>query len=251
MEIQWLTAFIDRPAASFDPATAFWLTVTASTLSSRRGPAGQFATLLPADGDGYLRVQRVDSGSGGSHLDLHCGDVKGLARRAERLGAVVLGRNDDLVVLRSPAGFQHCSVCDTGERVRPRPVAGRSGRTQVDQLCIDIPPGGFEREVAYWQTLTGWPLTPTGGAEFVRLAVPDALPLRLLLQRLDEPGQGVASAHLDLATDDADSAAAEHEVLGARIRAPFPGWIQLEDPAGLPYCLTRRPPWEHSRGVSR
>ena len=50
---------------------AFWREVTGSELSPLRGAAGEFATLLPADGDAYLRVQRVADGPGGHHLDLH------------------------------------------------------------------------------------------------------------------------------------------------------------------------------------
>ena len=56
MTVRWLTAFLDRPAATIDAATAFWRTVTGSTLSTPRGEHRQFATLLPPDGDAYLRV---------------------------------------------------------------------------------------------------------------------------------------------------------------------------------------------------
>ena len=49
--IGWLTAFVDRPAPTFEAATAFWLAVTESTLSPRRGATGQFATLVPGSGD--------------------------------------------------------------------------------------------------------------------------------------------------------------------------------------------------------
>jgi hypothetical protein len=49
----------------------FWREVTGSALSPFRGVAAEFATLLPPDGDAYLRVQRVKDDPGGHHLDLH------------------------------------------------------------------------------------------------------------------------------------------------------------------------------------
>ena len=94
--VRWLTVFLDFPAASFGAGVAFWREVTGSGLSPRRGAAGEFATLLPADGDAYLRVQRVAGGSGGHHLDLHVdpalASVEQAAERAVALGAKVTGR---------------------------------------------------------------------------------------------------------------------------------------------------------------
>lgn len=49
--VRWLTAFIDRPAGTFNSAVRFWTTVTATSVSQRRGDRGQFATLIPTDGD--------------------------------------------------------------------------------------------------------------------------------------------------------------------------------------------------------
>ncbi|MCB0992900.1 MAG: hypothetical protein KDB16_18125, partial [Acidimicrobiales bacterium] len=70
LEIRWLTAFIDRPAATFDASVAFWAEITASSLSAPRGDNHKFATLLPQGGDAYLRVQR-SAESPRVHLDLH------------------------------------------------------------------------------------------------------------------------------------------------------------------------------------
>src|SRR5436305_12459468 len=88
---RWLTLFLDFPAGSFDAGVAFWREVTGSALSPFRGPAGEFATLLPPDGDAYLRVQRIADGSGGGHLDLHlhpaAGPVDQAAGRALALRA--------------------------------------------------------------------------------------------------------------------------------------------------------------------
>src|ERR1019366_4820337 len=50
----------DTPRAVDSDALAFWQQITSSTLSEgRHGPACEFATLLPGNGDPYLRVQAV------------------------------------------------------------------------------------------------------------------------------------------------------------------------------------------------
>jgi len=56
MPVRWLTVFLDFPADDFDAGVAFWREVTGCGLSPLRGAEGEFATLLPASGDAYLRV---------------------------------------------------------------------------------------------------------------------------------------------------------------------------------------------------
>jgi hypothetical protein len=81
--VRWLTVFLDFPAGSFGAGVAFWREVTGSTLSPFRGAAGEFATLLPADGDAYLRVQRL-AGGGASRVDEFCLDVPASVFEHER-----------------------------------------------------------------------------------------------------------------------------------------------------------------------
>jgi hypothetical protein len=106
---RWLTIFLDFPGPRFEAGVAFWREVTGSTVSPFRGPAGEFATLLPPAGDACLRVQRTVDGSGGHHLDLHvdpaAGSVDQAAVRAVALGASVLHAVDGLVIAGSPGGF--------------------------------------------------------------------------------------------------------------------------------------------------
>ena len=240
MTVRWLTAFLDRPEPSFDDSVAFWTAATGSTLSPARGEHDEFATLIATDGDAYLRMQRVASGPGGSHLDLHTGDVVALAADAEGLGAVVVQRLDDVVVLRSPAGLLFCAVRHHGEAVRPQPVSsGGRARTLVDQVCIDIPPRDYERECSFWAALTGWEHRQAALPEYSYLVRPEPIAMRILFQRLDEGGPGV---HLDIACDDVDASTADHERLGATVHARHTWWTTLHDPAGLPYCLIRRKP---------
>ncbi len=229
MSVRWMTGFLDSPSRVAEP---FWQVVTGSSLSPRRGPGGEFATLVPAGGDAYLRVQVVGDGPARAHLDLHVGDVAAQARRAAGLGAVVARDEGELVVLRSPAGLSFCLVPWAGESVR-----SGGGRSVVDQLCLDVPVGEFDAEADFWAALTGWPRRPGSRPEFDFLVRPEGMPLRLLLQRVPGP----AGMHFDLACGDRAAEVAWHESLGARVVAVFDRWTTLRDPAGRAYCVTDRP----------
>ena len=244
VQIRWLTAFIDRPAATFDDTIAFWLAVTGSTLSARRGEDGQFATLVAQDGDAHLRVQRVADGPGGSHLDLHVDDVPGATDEAIAAGATIVHREDGLTILRSPGGLTFCLVRDSGERARARPrTEPGTGAFLVDQLCVDIPHAAYDVECAFWARLTGWPFRHYRPVheEFGRLGVPDDLPVKLLLQRRDDD-DGPARCHLDIASEDRDALVAWMVAQGAREVVRRELWTVMTDPAGIEFCVTRRDP---------
>ncbi len=238
VDVRWMTGFLDSPSRA---AESFWLDVTGSRLSQRRGPGGAFATLLPPDGDPYLRVQVVESGPPGAHPDLHVADEDAAADEAVGRGARVVLAEDGLRVLRSPAGIAFCLVRWDGERVRPAAVRRAGGPVSlVDQLCLDIPADAFEAEASFWQGLTGWPRRRTGLPEFDYLERAPGLPLRLLMQRT---GAGVARVHVDLACDDVDAEVQRHVGLGARVVRRVPDdWTTLADPAGREYCVTGRSP---------
>ncbi|WP_246595369.1 VOC family protein [Actinoplanes auranticolor] len=225
-----MTGFLDTPSRVAEP---FWQAVTGSRLSARRGPGGEFATLVPAGGDAYLRVQVVGDGPARAHLDLHVEDVAAQAGRAVGLGAAVVLDDGELVVLRSPAGLLFCLVPWQGEAVRP---AG--GRSLVDQMCLDVPVGGFDAEADFWAALTGWPRRAGSLPEFDFLLRPDGMPLRLLLQRV---GGTAAGMHLDLACTDRAAEVAWHRELGAEVVGGYERWTTLRDPAGRAYCITDRP----------
>ncbi len=247
MTIRWITAFLDHPAGEAEAATGFWTTITGSSLSTRRGERGQFATLVPADGDAYLRVQTTDDHSLGVHLDLHVDSVDTASVAALRLGATLVDRSDDgLCLLRSPAGLPFCLVTHRGESTRPSPIDRPDPTTphRFDQISIDVPFGEYDGECSFWSELTGWPIHQGSMAEFRVLERPPQLPLRILLQRLgtDDTGDR-ARAHLDAAVGPAGEAiAAWHRSLGATIVGRGPRWITLTDPSGRPYCLTERDP---------
>lgn len=234
-----MTGFIDLPSETFALATAFWRRVTESQLSPPRGDDGEFQTLIPRNGDAYVRVQRTSHGPR-VHLDVHVDSIEDACQAAERLGAVVdahLGH----VVMRSPTGFTFCFVSHHGESLRPEPIATPVAH-RLDQMCIDVPAALFDREIEFWHALTGWELHHSRLPEFAYLDQPSTLPLRLLFQRLgDDDRREATSAHLDIACGRAvDSVSQLHEEFGAEFVSHGIRWTTMLDPAGMPYCLTQR-----------
>jgi hypothetical protein len=222
MDPTWITAFLDFPGPLHRAGTAFWQAVTGAGLSPVRGENEEFATLLPGDGDAFLRVQRIESDFPGIHLDLHASE-------------------EPFAPQRSPGGLAWCAV--PGERLsRPAPVTWPGGHASlVDQLCLDIPPASYDEECAYWAGVTGWELRETSAPEMRQLVRPAGMPLRILLQRRFE-GEGPVTAHLDLATTDRDAEVARHLELGASIDGGGPRWTRMRDVAGALYCITDRDP---------
>jgi hypothetical protein len=238
--IRWLWAFVDRPSGRFDEAAEFWCAVTDTTLSARRRERGGFATFLPADdADPWLKLQGVHEG-GGAHLDIDVDDVDAVTHAAlEEHGATLVRREGvDLSVLRTPGGQLFCVTRWEGHSRRATSAAAGL----VDQLCFDIAPEHYERELAFWSGFTSWPLDESRSAEFTRLAVPRELPIHILLQRRESRGTA-PGAHLDLACGtEIARIRARHEELGARWVADGRHWQVLRDPAGGLYCLTERDP---------
>lgn len=242
---RWLTVFLDFPAATHQAGVAFWRAVTGSELSAFRGEHGQFATLIPPRGDPWLRVQRVMSGPGGCHLDLHLeGPLEEAAAAAVRLGATVRHREDGLVIATSPGGFTFCLVRWHGEAAAPEPAVAGGGASLVDQLCLDAPPRDFEGEASFWGALLGLaPRMGVGGRpEFCYVGLGDGV-VRLLVQRrtLAAPGEPV-TGHVDVACGDVAGVTAAHVAAGARVVLEEDWWTVLADPAGRQYCLVAREP---------
>jgi len=234
MSIRWTYAFVDRPAERADRAHEFWTAVTDTHLSA---PRGEFVTLVPSGADACVKVQGVDSGAGGAHLDFSVDDVPEFVKSALRLGATIAAEHEGWAVLRSPAGQLFCAVPWHGESVRPPVVDG----SRLDQVCLDLAPSVYDAEVTFWAALlAGWESRPGSLPEFHVLVPPPGLPVRILLQRLGE--ERATSAHLDLACADIEATRRRHEELGAETVAHGTHWTVMRDPAGGTYCLTGRDP---------
>lgn len=247
--IRWLDLFVDRPRERVDEAAGFWSAVTGSTLSPWRADH-TFATILPPDGDAYLRVQAVDAPRrhGGSHVDLEVDDVASTAEVAVSLGAAVVLAQQDLIVLTSPAGLTLCLTPWSGATTRPAPVGAPPSR--VDQLTLDIPAARYAAESRFWAALTGWTRQQGSLTEFEVLrpdawgdGSPVAVPVRILLQRTGGEHPGM---HLDLSAADRPATTRAHEGLGAAVLDVRPAWTVLRDPARGVYCVTDRDPFTGS-----
>jgi len=242
--VTWITAFLDLSAPGWDAAVDFWTAATGSERSPLRGEQHEFATLVPADGDAFLRVQRLASGPPRIHLDLHVRDRRAAADEAVALGASEVA-DVGHVELRSPGGLPFCFV-HAGETRRPRPVRWLAPGTSaehtslVDQVALDIPIELWERELGFWSDLTGWAVRPSS-SEFAPLERPAGQPLRLLGHRLEERS-GRVRAHLDLATSDRAAETARHVAIGAVVERRREQWTVLQAPDGRRYCLTDRHP---------
>lgn len=235
----WMSAFIDVPAPGFEAAVSFWSAASGWTPSARRGDDEEFLTLVPAEGDAHLRMQRVGDGEPRLHLDVHVEDPRAEAVRAVALGAVEVA-DHGYVVLRSPGGLTFCLVAHPAHRAAPPTDWPGGSRSIVDQACLDIPEAAFDDELGFWQGLLGWSHAGSSYAEFERLVRPDGQALRMLLQRVADDWP--VRAHLDLATTARDREVERHVALGARVLAVHDNWTVLADPVGLAYCLTDRDP---------
>lgn len=227
--VNWITAFLDAAGGRSVEAEVFWLAVTGTRLSARRGRDHQFATLLPPDGDAFLRTQAIESALLGVHVDLHVSDPGETARHAVSLNAAVVADHGTLVGLTSPGGLPFCLVARREEHQRPKPVIWPGGfHSLVDHVCLDIPSRDFAHEASFWSSLTGWPRRPGSRPEFE------------YLQRVS--GDGPVHAHLDLACDDIAAETARHEALRATVVRHTEAWTTLRDPAERDYCITSRDP---------
>jgi Glyoxalase-like domain len=246
----WVSAFLDLAPEEHAEGLALWQRLTGYDASAPRGDAREFVTLVPGDGDDFLRVQRLGHGASRIHLDVHVADPVATASDLTELGATI---NDDLhgyVAMSSPGGFRFCLVRHPAA-ARPTPTTWPQGHASyVDQVCLDIPPSRYDEEFDFWQRATDWERRdPKPGSEFGRLNPPPGQALQLLLQRLDDEEPGVR-AHLDWSSTDRDAEVARHVAAGAQKVASFgaqevagfKGWTVMRGPAGMTYCITGRAP---------
>lgn len=241
VHVRWLTAFFDFPASEFGPEVTFWRAISGSTVSPPRGRAKEFATLEPFHGDPYLRVQRVEDGPGGMHLDLHVDDPHAGAREAEALGATLESVADDgFVIMRSPVGGVFCLVPWAGEAVRARPIRWPGGAISiVDQLRFQVPSADFDSEVNFWSTLIGKGAIATGDVDEVALNNSPRLSLQVVIARTYD---AEASAHTALAVTGIDDEVERHRDWGATLIDRDGDTARMADPAGRLYCIAERNP---------
>jgi hypothetical protein len=242
--MRWLYVSFDVPHDAAGSAEAFWPAVLRWELGEPWPGHPEFRSLRPPNGDAYAHVQRVD-GPLAVHFDLGVEDVPAAAARLVALGATQAADFDIWRVMRSPGGLAFCLVPGGAESV-PEPSVWPDGhRSRLVQLCVDSPAALHDAEVEFWRSATGWRYESSALPEYGgKLFPPAPAPVRLLFQRLGDDDTGTATrVHIDLGTDDIPAEVARVEQLGAT-RSPYSGegWVQLADPNGMPFCVTRIPP---------
>jgi predicted enzyme related to lactoylglutathione lyase len=242
-KLSWLHVFVDVPPAAAEAARTFWA-------EALRWPPGkswdghpEFTSLVPPHGDPYVHVQEADAGPR-VHLDLVVDDLDRGRDALVELGAQVGRREPAWQVMTSPGGLPFCLCRTPRSGTRPPGTQHEEGhRSRLAQVCIDVPAAQYEREVAFWQTISGWEASRSGRPEFTDLVGPPEASLRILMQRLGPDDEGTMTrAHIDLGSDDIDAEAERLTGLGARFVERFEGWAVLVDPAGMTFCVTGKSP---------
>lgn len=229
----WVHVFVDVPREQWSRAVAFWSTAVAGTPSAPWGDEGQYLTLVPPEGDGWVHLQSID-GPPRVHVDLDSPDRVAAQELSLSIGARTEWVRDEAIAMRSPGGLVFCHSSG-----RPREMVRADPARVLDQVCIDIPGSLWDAEVEFWRRLTGRDLEAGARPEFAFLG--RERQVRLLLQRLDE-ASGPVRAHLDLAVADREAETRRHEELGAELVEVFDWWTVMRAPDGHVYCLTERDP---------
>jgi predicted enzyme related to lactoylglutathione lyase len=248
--LDWMHVFVDVPPAAASTTRAFWSRALGWQTGPQWAQHPEFRSLIPDAGDRYVHVQEID-GDPRVHLDVVVDDLDIARDTLLDQGAEAAPRTAEWQVMRSPGGFPFCLCRKPAVGRRPPATRHNGHRSRLVQVCIDAPADRFEREVAFWQEATGWDYHPSPhNPELADLRGPATAPLRLLMQRLgaDDPGT-TTRAHIDLGSDDLDAEADRLVSFGARKVGPGKGyvdrtrgWVLMADPAGLPFCVTSKPP---------
>jgi hypothetical protein len=110
--------------------------------------------------------------------------------------------------------------------------------SRLSKIVIDVPPTEHDRELAFWSSALGQPLTRFDSHPEYHGAPLHGTEFGLLIQRL---GHGPGRVHLDIHTDDLAAETARLEELGAERVQQVHSWWILRDPAGLPFCVIPEP----------
>lgn len=98
---------VDVPRDRHAAEVAFWGAATGKDLVRLEHPEYHGARLTPTL---VLLVQELGDGAPRVHIDIHTDDVDAEVRRLGVLGAEVVERSADWVVMRDPAGLPFCVV---------------------------------------------------------------------------------------------------------------------------------------------
>ena len=107
------TIVVDVPSDQHDATRDFWTLALAA--HARRGTRfPEYHVLEHPAALGTVMIQDVGAASPRVHLDIESDDVDAEVRRLTGLGAAIVERHDEWVVLRDPAGLLFCVVPGEG-----------------------------------------------------------------------------------------------------------------------------------------
>ncbi|MBJ8347589.1 VOC family protein [Antrihabitans sp. YC2-6] len=238
--IRWTHVFIDVP----EPAAAltFWSAVTSWRVGTPWQGLPEFISLIPAQGDSYVHVQRI-AGPPRVHFDLAVDDIDTECARLAELGASVGERHEHWQTMASPGGLPFCLCRFRGEQL-PAPIEWAGGhRSRIKQVCIDVPAALIDVEWRFWQQTTQWRPRASTTPEFSHLIPPNRQSLQILVQRLGDDDAGSSTrAHLDLGTDNVAAETERMRALGAPVVDDTHSFTVFRDPVGLAFCATPQSP---------
>lgn len=114
------TIVVDVPSEQHADEVAFWSGATGATLRQLTHAEYHGARLSPTL---VLLVQQLGDGAPRVHVDIHTDDIDAEVARLAALGATVVDRVDDWVVMHDPAGLPFCVV-----RAQPGTLDGPDAR---------------------------------------------------------------------------------------------------------------------------
>jgi catechol 2,3-dioxygenase-like lactoylglutathione lyase family enzyme len=103
---------IDCQTANLADATAFW--TNALGVTGKVDEDGKYAVLADREGYPKLLLQTVDH-EPRVHLDIETDDREAEAARLEALGARIVKRVKDWIVMEAPTGHRFCLVSPQGD----------------------------------------------------------------------------------------------------------------------------------------
>ena len=241
--VGWVHVVVDVDTASLVRSGEFWSRVLGWGLGDPWPDHPELRSFEPARGGAYVHLQEVE-GPARVHLDLESVDPRATIATAEAAGAELVAAHDRWVTMLSPGLLPFCVLRGQHTEPAPDPMRWPDGhRSRLVQVCVDSPTSRHEQEVAFWRRVLGGRWVPSPAEEFAgKWHDDDGSPIQLLFQQLEEE-EGAVRAHLDLGTDDQPSEVERLLHLGATdLGAGQGGWHVLQDPAGLPCCVTENSP---------
>ena len=98
---------IDCPESDLLPVARFWSEALGYPLPEDLDATGRFIQLVTPPGEVQVIIQRVEHAPR-AHLDIETDSIAAEVARLEKLGATIVSRKDEWVVMQAPSGHRFC-----------------------------------------------------------------------------------------------------------------------------------------------